>query len=179
MTVVTKTGDRGKTSLPDKEIGKEAKIFGAIGCLDETNSYLGLIVSLSTDPIIISALQGIQSDLLTIGSILVGAKLRFSKRKTEMIEEKIVLLEKKLPPLNSFILPGGSILSCHLHICRTIVRRMEREMVSLTQEERIDPSILSYVNRLSDYLFCLARYINYWQGVREISWNLKRRQRKA
>ena len=173
MAVYTKKGDRGETSLYGGSSSQKTKLsksslqISAIGAIDETNSYLGVIRSLSEDRQLNNQLKKIQKDLLTIGSILSGSKLRFFQTKTKALEKEIDRREKKLPLLRKFVIPGSSRLAAHLHYGRTLIRRAECEVVTLNKIEKIKPQILSYLNCLSDFLFILAREANYKKGIKE------------
>ncbi|MBI3397025.1 cob(I)yrinic acid a,c-diamide adenosyltransferase [Candidatus Woesebacteria bacterium] len=175
MAIYTKRGDKGMTSLYDSQnlqnirVSKSSQIVRTIGTIDETNSYLGTIFG-ALDPETKKEIQNIQSSLFTIGSLIAGAKLSFSARKTLTLEEKIDKMEKVLPPLKNFILPGGNEVAAKLHYARSMARRMEREVVELTKQERLRPEILTYINRLSDYLFVLARWVNKKAQIKEEAW---------
>ncbi|MBU0570360.1 cob(I)yrinic acid a,c-diamide adenosyltransferase [Patescibacteria group bacterium] len=183
MTIYTKKGDRGETCLfgNQKTLKKSLRI-NTIGTIDELNSYLGVVVSFSESSELNRVLKQIQKDLLTIGSILAGSKLQFSKSKTKNLEKIIDKLEAKLPSLKHFIIPGGSLVASHLHFARSLARRAEREVVALSQKGstqgrpalgwKIKPPILAYLNRLSDLLFMLARDENYNMRVREEKWEV-------
>lgn len=176
MVIYTKRGDGGETSLYDKEsrqnirISKESLRIRVIGAIDEANSFLGVCASLSEDKKLNNLIIKIQENLFRIGAVLAGAKLRFSTSKTLVLEKEIDKLEGTLPVLKNFILPGGSPLAAHLQVARTIIRRAERELASLNQVESIKPEILSFINRLSDLLFMLARKINFEAKIREKVW---------
>lgn len=175
MAIYTKRGDRGETSLYDEgssqkiRVPKDSQRIKAIGSVDELNSFLGIVVSVLTDKHK-SEIKNIQRDLFQVGSILAGAKLNFPKSKTKRLERKIDDFENNLPILKSFILPGGSLVGANLHYARTLVRRAERELVALDREETVKSEILSYINRLSDYLFMLARVVNRESNVSEDPW---------
>lgn len=175
MTIYTKKGDKGKTGLfsdrfGTKKVSKDSTRIRAIGAVDELNSYLGVVRSLSKDKNVNGKLKEIQKDLLTTGSILGGSNLRFYKTKTKKFEKEIDEIEKNLPPLKNFVLPGGSKIASKLHFARTLARRVEREVVALSEIEFVKPEILVYLNRLSDYLFMLARNENYKVKVEEEKW---------
>jgi cob(I)alamin adenosyltransferase len=176
MAIYTKKGDKGETSLFDKEsrqnirISKDSLRIRAIGALDEVNSYLGLCLSLSEDKKISKFLTNIQGNLFKVGAILAGAKLRFSTSKTLVLEKEMNRMEETLPTLKNFILPGGNVLAANLQVARTITRRAEREIVALSEVERVRPEILAYLNRLSDLLFMLARKVNFESKVKEKVW---------
>lgn len=170
MAIYTKKGDYGETSLFDQKVrvSKDSLRIGAIGVVDEINSYLGIISS--HDSGVGKILEGIQKNLFRIGAILAGAKLRLSVSETRKLEKQIDKLEGNLPVLRNFILPGGSRMGAEIHYARTLIRRAERKVVALSNAEKIGPQILTYLNRLSDYLFMLARKVNYEAGVREEIW---------
>ena len=143
MAIYTKTGDKGETGLySGKRVYKDDLIIEVLGNLDEANSWLGVV----------GGLTKIQKDLMTICSILAGAKLEFTATKTKALEEKIDKLEKDLPPLDHFVLPWGNLM-----YGRALVRRAERSLVKLSKSQPVSPAILTYINRLSDYLFMLSR----------------------
>ena len=171
MAIYTKKGDRGETSLFLKKLtpaSKDSVRVSAIGALDETNSYLGVIVSEKTE--LKKSISEVQKNLFVISSILAGAKLRFSKTKTKKLERVIDRLEGALPALKNFILPGGSKAAAKLFFARALVRRAERAVVSLNLVEEVKPEIMSYLNRLSDYLFMIAREVNSQEGRKEEVW---------
>lgn len=175
MVIYTKKGDKGETGLYSStaekiRVSKNSLRIHALGSIDELNSYLGVIVAHSEDKKLRKTLVGIQRDLLTIGSILGGSKLKFLGGKTRQFETIIDKLDAKLPPLKNFILPGGNQVASELHYARSVARRMERVIVSLNEEEKVKSLILVYINRLSDFLFMLARNENFQSGVREEIW---------
>jgi len=161
MAIYTKKGDKGKSSVLDgKRIPKSSPIFEALGALDEVNSWLGVV----------GGFTKIQKDLIAISSILAGAKLIFPLSKTKDLEKKIDKLEKKLPKLTGFIIPSGS--DAKLHFARALIRRTERSIVAIPKILHTNPNILRHLNRLSDYLYILARYINFKKGTKEKIWKL-------
>jgi cob(I)alamin adenosyltransferase len=168
MPIYTRTGDTGTTSLfGGKRVLKCEELVDVYGSIDELNSWMGLINAKLKNPLL-----NIQSDLLTIGSTLAGGKQNISSvtpRITEM-ENNIDEMDKKLPKRTHFILPGGSELSAQIHITRSICRRVERQTVALSKKHTVDPIIIQYLNRLSDLLFTLARFINKQENVEEIIW---------
>lgn len=175
MAIYTKKGDKGSTGLysETKRLTKDSQRIRAIGAVDEVNSFLGVIVSLSEDSHLIRYLEEIQENLLVVGSVLGGSNLRFSKVKTRKIEKEIDRLEKALPKLTNFIIPGGTKTAAKVHFARTLVRRAEREVVNLSREEIVKPQIIIYLNRLSDLLFMFARRANFIKGVKEKAWKTK------
>lgn len=158
MSIYTKKGDRGETSIFNgKKISKDSLLIEAIGSIDEANSWLGVV----------GGLDGVQKDLMIISSVLAGAKLEFGLDKTKRLEQEIDKLDKILPPLKNFILPGGSRTGAELHFARTLVRHAERAVVTLSKTRDLKSEILIYLNRLSDYLYILARYSNFKEKKKE------------
>ena len=186
MKIYTGTGDRGKTSLFSGErIAKSDRRIAAYGDIDELNSTLGLLVAVLPEPLAECrrVLVDIQSELLHIGAWLAttpGASAShslkpFGKEKALGLEAAIDALDAVLPPLTQFVLPGGHVTAGWAHVARTVCRRAERRVVSLMAEATVpDPAmtpILVYLNRLSDYLFVLARFCNHTLGVSESKWD--------
>lgn len=175
MTVYTKKGDKGETTLYHKRsnqknrVSKSSLRIRAIGAIDEVNSFLGIVVS-GAEAKIGKTLKDIQRELFLIGSILAGANLRFYSTKTRRLEKQIDEMDKILPPLKNFIFLGGTGTGAQLHFARSLVRRAEREVVRLGQKEKVKPQILKYLNRLSDFLFMLARKASSDAGVKEEIW---------
>jgi len=177
LKIYTKTGDKGSTSLfGGTRVEKDSVRIAAYGVVDELNSQIGVV--LSENPIIdiSNKLIRIQQELMVLGSDLatpftVKTKVpRISRSFTSRLEEEIDQWEKSLPKLNSFILPGGEKVGAALHLARTICRRAEREIVELEKEEKINSKIFPYINRLSDWLFVLARYTNHQEKIIEMQW---------
>ncbi|RMG30105.1 MAG: cob(I)yrinic acid a,c-diamide adenosyltransferase, partial [Methanobacteriota archaeon] len=148
----------------------------AYGTVDELNSHLGYAISLMEGKDEFEEMKEemvrIQSDLFDLGSALAtsGGTVDLSERISEL-ERQIDRVSDKLPPLRSFILPGGTSIASSLHICRTVTRRAERKVVALAQGEGVDPGILQYLNRLSDLLFVWARLANQLAGREDIAWS--------
>ena len=172
MSIYTKKGDKGETGLfgTKRRCSKDSLIFDAIGRIDELNSYLGVCVSASENPKIVNILLNIQKDLLTIGTVLAGSDLKFYGSRYLRLEKIIDRLDRELPELKNFIIPGGTGFASHLHFARTLSRRAERGVVRLNKKEKVKPQILTYLNRLSDLLFTLARYANFEVGVEDEIW---------
>lgn len=174
MPIYTRTGDTGTTALfGGKRVLKCEELVDVYGSLDELNSWVGLIVSQTNTEDIRILLQTIQSDLFTIGSVMAGWKgdLVFIERRVMEMEKRIDHIEKSLPELTNFILPGGTSLGANIHIVRSVCRRVERQTVSLLQKQLVDVRIITYLNRLSDLFFDLARYINSQANVGEVIWS--------
>ena len=183
MKIYTGTGDKGDTGLIDgSRISKSDLRIIAYGEVDEANSHIGLLISNiqmnSTFDDIRVMLLNIQQNLFILGAELANPKsLKDDKMlvKGEMIsdmEKYIDNFESELEPISYFILPGGTIESSLSHICRTVVRRAERSAVALAKEEKINQEIITYLNRLSDLFFVLARVTNKRQKRNDIPWKL-------
>lgn len=176
MKIYTKKGDRGRTSVFNIKLGdrgrisKSSQVLKAVGSIDEVNSYLGMICSRCEEKHLVKRINSVQRDLLTIGSILAGSKLRFYKSKIVNLEKEIDDLQEKLPALKNFIVPGGSLLAAQLHFVRALVRKAEREVVAFSKRVKVKPPLITYLNRLSDYFFVLARYVNFKLGVDDEVW---------
>jgi cob(I)alamin adenosyltransferase len=177
MKIYTKTGDSGTTSLfGGKRLGKDDMRIESYGTIDELNSFIGLVLSHLADEDQRSILLTVQNRLFDMGSVL-ACDPEKPLLNSDIQESDIVLLENamdnmesSLEPLKNFILPGGSVAISFTHICRTVCRRAERRVISLSRESEVDPMIIKYLNRLSDYFFVLSRYIALKTGVQEILW---------
>ena len=176
--IYTRSGDKGKTSvLNRKRILKNSQVIKTLGVLDETNSYLGTIKSIcDTQNTICDKIENIQKDLFLIGAIIAGESFHqkgissnLADRVKEM-EMEIDRLEGKLPVQMNFIIPGGTKIASELFFARTLVRRAEREIVGLRKQFKFKKDILIYINRLSDYLFILARWENHKEKIKELYW---------
>lgn len=176
VAIYTKKGDRGETALYDPlarsniRIPKDSLKVNAIGAVDELNSFLGIVLSKSEDVNLNNLLKEVQNNLFNIGATLAGAKVSFPISKTKKLEKVIDKLEGRLPVLKNFILTGGSETAARLFFARALARRVERAIVALNREEEVRPEILIYLNRLSDFLFMLARGENARVKIKEESW---------
>jgi len=175
--IYTKTGDKGKTSLFDgKRVLKSDKKVETYGTIDELNSAIGVAASFINITSINKELEEIQNDLLEIGSSLaVSSTLptpQIAHRPVDF-EKLIDRLTRQMPPLSQFILPGGGKGGSLIHVARTIARRAERRIVELNKTEEIDNTIIVYLNRLSDLLFTIARFVNYKEKKKEKIWRKK------
>lgn len=175
--IYTRGGDKGKTSLGEgKRVPKHAVRVAAYGTVDEANSAIGL-ARLHTRGVIDAMLARIQNDLFDLGADLStpsGGKHedkipRIADGQVERLEREIDAINAKLKPLDSFVLPGGKPAAAQLHLARTIVRRAERLMTELAQAEPVNATAIRYINRLSDHLFVLARFLND-KGKRDVLW---------
>lgn len=178
MRIYTRTGDSGQTGLiGGKRVQKDHLRVEAYGSVDELNAHLGIIQALLQPS---KNFSNIQEIVVTIQKDLfdMGAELANPKPKTQRIEanhianlEKLIdTHESKLSSLKHFILPGGSYLGASLHAARTVCRRAERRTMTLSRKGKVNPEIIRYLNRLSDLLFVLARYVNQQSRQPEIEW---------
>lgn len=173
-------GDTGLTLLLDRECHKDSPRVRAYGAVDEINSCLGLIVALSQDREIKEISFELQKKLFEIGAELAAtdpqnSPFKVKRRDAHHLEQLIKKLEKDLPPLRTFIIPGGTPFAAFFQFSRAVCRRAEREIVALAEIEKINPHLLSFINRLSDLLFVLGRQANWRAGVLEISWSGKKK----
>lgn len=178
--IYTKTGDGGETALGDgQRAAKDHPHVEAIGTVDELNAVLGLLAGSAPDLAEHGLLQSIQNDLFDLGADLClpatadeqpGQKLRVTAAQAARLESAIDRINADLKPLTSFILPGGSPAAAWCHLARTVCRRAERTVVTLMRSEPINPTVLIYLNRLSDLLFVLGRHFNH-QGAETFSGN--------
>lgn len=176
--IYTRTGDAGTTALSTGERRPKYDLrVASYGTVDETNAAVGL-ARLHTSPLpdLDAMLARIQNDLFDLGADLCapegdGAKdrLRIVDSQVERLEHEIDRMNEALAPLNSFVLPGGSAAAAHLHLARTIARRAERDMTRLAETEPVNPAAIRYINRLSDHLFVLARWLND-KGAKDVLW---------
>ena len=176
--VTTKTGDKGETSLGTGErVRKDHPRVNALGDLDYLNSVIGWTVSSFSDSQIGRELKKIQQDIFNISgdiSLPDSESVLLKKERIKDIEDHIDIIAKKLPPLKEFILPGGSELISRLHISRTSCRNAERSLISMYGNENLNQLHAKYMNRLSDYLFLLARLVKHNEGVKEEHWDLEK-----
>ncbi len=178
--IYTKTGDKGKTSLiGGTKVPKSHLRIDTYGTVDELNSYIGLVNDQLTDEASCQMLREIQDRLFTIGSSLAcdpdketGLQIPDLKESDiSLLEKEIDRMNEVLPPMKSFILPGGHVAVSTLHIARCICRRAERNCVHMQEQTLfVEPLVIKYLNRLSDYLFILARYTGHLLQVTEIPW---------
>jgi cob(I)alamin adenosyltransferase len=166
VAIYTKTGDKGETKVFDKKtkelvkIGKDSCKIKTIGSIDELNSFLGIIGDLTE----------VQGNLFTINSILAGSSLRFSKVQTKRLEKELDKLEGTLPVLKNFIYYGGGVRASQLFYARALCRKAERSLVTFSKKQFVKPTVMTYMNRLSDYLFMKAREANFKDKIKEKAW---------
>ena len=170
--VYTRTGDDGKTGLGDgSRVEKSSLRIDVIGEIDELNSILGLLVAQELPKEIDEHLQSIQHKLFDIGGELsIPGSIFITEQNVQSLEGLIDLFNENIPSLTEFILPGGNEAASLCFLVRAVCRRAERQLVRLLKNEQINPNTLSYINRLSDLLFVLARSINREGGGKEIYW---------
>ncbi len=181
--IYTKTGDLGKTSLiGGTKVAKSHIRIESYGTVDELNSFIGLLNDNLTDENSKNILKEIQDRLFTIGSSLACDPDKeplmkipdLKETDIELLEKEIDKMNEALPEMKSFILPGGHSAISTAHVCRCVCRRAERICVNMQQHEIfVDPLVIKYLNRLSDYLFVLARHIGHLLGVEEIKWKAR------
>jgi cob(I)alamin adenosyltransferase len=176
--IYTRTGDEGTTSLGDgSRLPKFHLRVAAYGSIDEANSAIGVAKLHVGDTAVFQLLRHIQNDLFDVGADLCRPErpgtetplLRITEEQVTWLENQIDRFNVDLEPLNSFVLPGGSPASSYLHHARTVTRRAERDVVRLSSDESVNPAVLHYVNRLSDLLFVLARFLN-GKGKEDVRW---------
>ncbi|MFC4256983.1 cob(I)yrinic acid a,c-diamide adenosyltransferase [Altererythrobacter xixiisoli] len=168
-TIYTRTGDSGTTGLVDgSRLAKDAPRIEAVGTVDELNSCLGLAI-LAIKTLWAADLTRIQNDLFDLGADLAtpgedfeptAQSLRIVASQTEWLEQRIDEVNATLDPLRSFVLPGGNETAARLHLARAIARRAERRIATMAQTDPVNPAARAYINRLSDFLFVLARAVN-------------------
>ncbi len=182
MKIYTKTGDQGGTSLfGGTRVPKNDDRLIAYGTIDELNSFVGLVRDVTVDEKRRILLLSIQENLFVIASALAAENEKaqsfvpkLEETAIRTLEEEIDAMVDEVPPLTTFILPGGHVHVSYCHISRTVCRRAERETISLSQKVGVDQNIIMYLNRLSDYLFVLARKIGHELGVEEVKWKGKK-----
>jgi len=178
MKIYTKTGDKGETSLfGGKRVPKHDLRIETYGTVDELNSYIGLIRDQKMDKHSFEVLIEVQDRLFTLGSILATApenkKVKLPLLKEEdvtFLEQEIDQMNAHLPKIRSFILPGGHTTVSYCHIARCVCRRAERLVTHLSQKEEVNNLIITYLNRLSDYIFVLSRQLTQDLNAKEIPW---------
>jgi cob(I)alamin adenosyltransferase len=179
VKIYTKTGDRGDTRLFNgTKVRKHDDRVEAYGDVDELNSFIGAAASFLTDAALVRVLADIQKDLFSVGAQLADpgfkdqsrAKFQIPRDRIAALENAIDSFETELPPLRQFILAGGGNAGALLHVARTVCRRAERRVVSLSDKVEVHPNVIEYLNRLSDFLFVIARVVNHREGKEEIPW---------
>lgn len=185
MKIYTKTGDKGETSLfTGQRVPKNNPYIEALGTVDECNSFLGTALAYfqNTQEMnqVRSQIETIQHALFDVGAALATPrtsannskieKTRFDKEEIEVLEKWIDAMDAELPPLHAFILPGGHPAGAHLHVARSVCRRAERCVLPLHYKGDVSDTVIIYLNRLSDYLFTVSRYVNFLNRSPETHW---------
>lgn len=183
MKIYTKKGDSGATLLigSKKRVLKSKPVFEVLGGIDEVNACIGCATATLSGVVEKKILEGIQADLFCLGSLVAGAKVAPSEKeiwvsRVGKIEKEIDSYSKQLPALSTFILPGGSVPASYLHLARVKTRALERHLVSYIIKGRNKRLgfVLPYVNRLSDFLFVFARYINKKHNIGDKVWKINK-----
>jgi cob(I)alamin adenosyltransferase len=183
INIYTKTGDDGTSGLiGGTRVKKFDARLAAYGTVDELNSWIGILKSGQKEDIVIDTLISVQNNLFVIGSYLATDEtksdlkdhLSCSVGDIILLENEIDRMQAILIPLNNFVLPGGSIFAGYAHVSRTVCRRAERMIVELSEIITVEKNILKFINRLSDYLFVLSRYINHQAGISDILWKAEK-----
>mgnify|MGYP001815586428 CR=1 FL=1 len=174
--IYTRTGDDGSTGLGDgARVDKDSLRVEAMGTVDELNCSIGVLRCHSLPDSIESALTNIQHSLFDIGGeICIPGSSFITAERVDRLEQRLDSLNEALEPLKEFILPGGSAAAAACHHARAVCRRAERRTLSLAKAEDINPVSLKYLNRLSDLLFVMARYINKTAGIADVLWEHER-----
>lgn len=179
--IYTKTGDQGETGLVGgQRVSKDAQRIEVFGTVDELNSFVGLVRISAADHKLVELeliFERIQHELFNLGSVLATMpqdlhpnQPRITKETIDQLEREIDLYNGSLSPLRSFVLPGGTRICAELHVCRTICRRAERSLVTLSHNEEIPLEAMLYLNRLSDAMFVWSRWVNQALSVEEALW---------
>jgi cob(I)alamin adenosyltransferase len=185
--IYTKRGDQGETSLAGgQRVPKDSPRIEAYGAVDELNAFIGAAQvscrdEMRKDPrlgLLVEILRRVQHELFNLGSILSTKpedvhprQARITSKEVEELEREMDVMTNDLPPLRSFVLPGGTRLNAELHIARTVCRRAERLVITLTRHEPVPPEDVKYLNRLSDALFVWSRWVNHVLNVPEVLWD--------
>ena len=180
MKIYTRTGDLGTTSLVGgKRVAKDSVRLEAYGTVDELNSFIGLLMAFpEVPPVVAETLVMVQNKLFNIGAYLatdntdnpMTEPMGIGHEVIAQLEERIDEMTDSLPEMRCFVLPGGSMASAQAQVCRAVCRRAERRVIALGAEARVDSGVIRFLNRLSDYLFTLARYLNHEAGVADTPW---------
>lgn len=181
MKIYTRTGDTGSTSLVGgKRVRKDSVRLEAYGTTDELNSFIGVLATSPDLPQpVLQTLALVQNKIFNIGAYLatdnsatpLAEPSGLGEEHIKALENAIDALTEPLPPLTSFILPTGCRTAAIAHVCRSVCRRAERRVIALAQTDRVDERVIRFLNRLSDYFFTLARYVNFSASVTETPWD--------
>ncbi len=179
IKIYTKTGDDGTTGLiGGSRVKKYDSRLEAYGTVDELNAAIGVLRSAELPESVAEILNQIQNKLFNIGSLLASddkgaaftANLAITEENIKVLEDAIDEYQNQLPELTHFILPGGNFASAHCHVARTVCRRAERRILEFAEHSKVQPEIIIYINRLSDFFFVLSRKLAFDGGIEEIAW---------
>jgi len=175
--IYTKTGDDGTTGLGDgTRVAKDSARVAAYGTVDELNSAIGMVLAQEIPAAIRETLTQVQHELFDLGGELcIPGMVMINEADVERLERSLDSFNEDLPPLKDFILPGGGIAAACAHVARTVCRRAEREVVTLSKQEPVRPEAIRFLNRLSDLMFVLARVLARASGHGEVLWQHERR----
>ena len=172
--IYTRTGDRGTTGMADgSRVEKDDLLVQVIGEIDELNSQLAVLASQVPDKFL-GPIKRMQNELFDVGAELTMGKEIIQLEYVDWLEQSLDAVNKTLSPLEEFILPGGGLVASHCHVARAVCRRVERSLVSLNKRKPVNRYLLAYINRMSDYLFVLARAISKQAGEDEVYWQSKK-----
>jgi len=176
--IYTRTGDDGSTGMADgSRVAKDDLLVQAIGDVDELNSQLAVLACHAPEEFN-GSIRTVQNELFNVGAELTLGQIMVSQESIDWLEQNLDALNLSLTTLKEFILPGGGLAASHCHVARAICRRAERSLVSLDIRASLNNDLMAYINRLSDYLFVLARAISKLEGKDEVYWQSERLNKK-
>ena len=176
--IYTRTGDDGSTGMADgSRVAKDDLLVQAIGDVDELNSQLAVLACHAPEEFN-GSIRTVQNELFNVGAELTLGQIMVSQESIDWLEQNLDALNLSLTTLKEFILPGGGLAASHCHVARAICRRAERSLVSLDIRASLNNDLMAYINRLSDYLFVLARAISKQEGKDEVYWQSERLNKK-
>ena len=168
--IYTRTGDDGSTGMADgSRVAKDDLLVHAIGEVDELNSQLAVLLCHAPADFV-KDIRSVQNELFNVGAELAMNHAIIEQGSVDVLEQSLDAMNESLPPLKEFILPGGGLAASHCHVARATCRRAERSLVSLNKKNELNIQLMAYINRLSDYLFVLARAISKQEGADEVYW---------
>ena len=172
--IYTRTGDDGSTGMADgTRVAKDDLLVHVIGEVDELNSQLAVVACHAADDFT-GSIKAIQNELFNVGAELTLGQVMIKQENINWLEQNLDALNLTLTPLKEFILPGGGLAASHCHVARAICRRAERSLVRLNKQNELNSYLMAYINRLSDYLFVLARMLSKAEGKEETYWQSTR-----
>ena len=172
--IYTRTGDDGSTGMADgSRVAKDDLLVHVIGEVDELNSQLAVVACHAADDFT-GSIKAIQNELFNVGAELTLGQVIIKQENINWLEQNLDALNLTLTPLKEFILPGGGLAASHCHVARAICRRAERSLVRLNKQNELNSYLMAYINRLSDYLFVLARMLSKAEGKEESYWQSTR-----